>query len=762
MTASRILVLDGETTQALACVRALGRAGHTVFVAGVGRRPLAAWSRHCRGRFRLDDETLTAFGPLRTWAHAHGIQVVLPQTERACILCNLQRDAWEQLGIAVGCGPQDLIWGAFDKARTLELAEACGVRVPPRRVPQSLEDGRAAAQELGYPVVVKPRFSHFWQGGRFISGDGSRYARDPAELEASMLACRQEAFWPLIQGFVPGQGKGVFALCDHGTPLAWFAHERLRDVRPSGSGSSLRRSTPLDPRLQAPAARLLAAWRWHGPAMVEFRDDGTSEPCLIEVNGRFWGSLELAIASGVDFANLWVNLLRGERLEPPAEYATGVTLRWLWGDVKRMLHIARGRPRGYPEAYPSVLGGLREVLGPQPRGTRSETWSADDRWPALGEWVQGIGQLLGRNGHHGRASATVKTASNGRRSGPLRVFMITSGWPQPGQPQTTHFIKRQAEFLRAAGVQVDVFHFRGERRPWNYVLAWLRARWRLALGRYDLVHAQFGQSGLLALPKTHPLVVTYRGSDLLGIVGPGCRYTRAGRILQRLTRMVATRADAVIVVSEHMKPHLPPSVPATVLPSGLDLTLFRPIPRDAARARLGLALDRRLVLFAGNPAVPRKRYDLARRVIELVGGSPPVELKVAWGVPHADMPYLMSACDALLFTSMQEGSPNVVKEALACDLPVVSVHVGDVAERLHGIEGCELCPDDRPETIAAALERVLARRQRIAGRDTVIQLDETALTAQLIELYHAVVRGAPRGVYPQAMDSLADPVHHAG
>ena len=761
--ASRILVLDGETTQALACVRALGRAGHTVYVAGTGRRPLAAWSRHCSGRFRLGDETLAAFGPLRDWAHANGIEVVLPQTERSCILCNLERTAWEELGIVVGSGPDDLISGAFDKVRTLEVAEGCGVRVPPQHVPQSLEDGRAAAQTIGYPVVVKPRFSHFWHGGRFTSGEGSRYARDPAELEARMLECRQDTLWPLIQGFVPGQGKGVFALCDHGRPLAWFAHERLRDVRPSGSGSSLRRSVSLDPRLQEPAARLLAALAWHGPAMVEFRDDGTNEPCLLEVNGRFWGSLELAIASGIDFPNLWVRLLRGERIEPPAPYATGVTLRWLWGDIKRLLHIAQGRPPGYSGSYPSVLGGLREVLGPQPTGTRSETWNADDRWPAVGEWVQGIGQLVRRNGHNGRATPTVKTAStNGAATRPLRVFMITSGWPQPGQPQTTHFIKRQAEFLRAAGVHVDVFHFKGERRPWNYVLAWFRARWHLAFGDYDLVHAQFGQSGLLALPKTQPLVVTYRGSDLLGIVGPGCTYTRAGRILQRFTRMVGKRADAVIVVSEHMKHHLPAGVPAKVLPSGLDLTLFRPIPRDEARKHLGLPPDSRLLLFAGNPDVPRKRYDLARRAIDLVGGAPPAELKVAWGVPHRDMPYLMSACDALVFTSMQEGSPNVVKEALACNLPVVSVSVGDVADRLRGIEGCELCADDRPETIAAAVERVLARGQRIAGRETVMQLDETALTRQVIELYNTVVNRTPTGARPPSVHSFSGAAHHAG
>ena len=325
---------------------------------------------------------------------------------------------------------------------------------------------------------------------------------------------------------------------------------------------------------------------------------------------------------------------------------------------------------------------------------------------------------------------------------PIRVLMITSAWPTPGQPRTTHFIKRQADFLRAAGVVVDVFHFDGEQRPSQYARAWVRARRQLDPARYDLVHAQFGQSGLLALPKRLPLVVTFRGSDLLGIVSDGNgRYTWKGRVLQGVSRLVARHADAVIVVSEPMKRCLPPSVLAAVIPSGLDLELFRPLPRDEARRSLNLRLDRRYVLFVGKPTQARKRAALARRAVELLERSCPAELITAWGVPHQDVPLYMNACDALVCTSMQEGSPNVVKEALACDTPVVSVPVGDVPTRLAGIEGCELCADDRPETIAAALARVLRRGQRVRGRATVAGLDEALLTQQVIAIYRSVLGG---------------------
>jgi predicted ATP-grasp superfamily ATP-dependent carboligase len=394
-TARRVLVLDGHTNEALACARSLGRAGHTVYVASPRPAPLAAWSRYAAARFRHAGETLAAFAAVRDWAQARGVEIVLPLGERACLLCNAERAAWESAGMTVGCAPERTLRRAFDKAETLDYAARAGVRIPPTRFPTSLAECRAAAAAVGYPCVVKPRRSHAWTGTGFVPDRGACYASTPRELEAAVGNRRDGEDWPLVQGFVPGSGKGVFALCDHGRSVAWFAHERLRDVRPSGSGSSLRRSAPLPARLRAPAERLLAALAWHGPAMVEFRDDG-GEPCLMEVNGRFWTSLQLAINAGVDFPALWIAILSGDPVPAPHGYREGVTLRWLWGDVKRFLYILAGRPPGYPGRYPSIAQGLRELLGRQPPGTRLEAWDRHDPWPALGEWVTGIGDLWRR------------------------------------------------------------------------------------------------------------------------------------------------------------------------------------------------------------------------------------------------------------------------------------------------------------------------------------------------------------------------------
>ena len=300
------------------------------------------------------------------------------------------------MGITVGCAPAETLLQAFDKGRVIARAEACGVSVPSTQFPDSLAACHAAAEVVGFPCVVKARCSNVPTKTGFARDPGPGYAASHAELEDVVRARRQGEQWPLVQGWVAGQGKGVFALCDHGRVVAWFAHERLRDVQPSGSGSSLRRSAPTEARLRAPAERLLAALEWHGPAMVEFRDDGVHPPWLIEVNGRFWGSLALAIAAGVDFPLLWIRMLGGEAVTAPPDYRDGVVVRWLWGDVKRFFHILRGRPRGYRAPYPGRAQAVWELFGPQPAGTRSETWDRHDPWPAVGEWVEGLRELVAR------------------------------------------------------------------------------------------------------------------------------------------------------------------------------------------------------------------------------------------------------------------------------------------------------------------------------------------------------------------------------
>jgi glycosyltransferase involved in cell wall biosynthesis len=321
--------------------------------------------------------------------------------------------------------------------------------------------------------------------------------------------------------------------------------------------------------------------------------------------------------------------------------------------------------------------------------------------------------------------------------------MVTSEWPTPQRPYHAPYLVQQVEFLRRLGVDVEVFPFRGARRPLNYLKAWVRLRRHLRQHQYDLLHAQFGQSALLAWPRRLPLVVTFHGCDLQGVKRPDGTMSWSGRFLQMLCQRVARHADAVILVSERMRRFIPRSVQASVIPTGLNFDEIPLVPRAEARRRLGLAAAERLVLFVGNPAETVKRHALARQAVDVLNRSYPARLVVGWGVLRPEILLLMNACDVLLMTSIQEGSPCVVKEALACDLPIVSLDVGDVPVRVSHVAGCEICEDERPVTIAAALERVLRRSERVRGREAVQELDERLLAARITDIYQTVLSKAP-------------------
>jgi glycosyltransferase involved in cell wall biosynthesis len=322
--------------------------------------------------------------------------------------------------------------------------------------------------------------------------------------------------------------------------------------------------------------------------------------------------------------------------------------------------------------------------------------------------------------------------------------MLTSVWPTPEHPELAPFVVRQVQSLRKQGVDVKVFPVNGRKSPKRYFRAWIEVRALLARGAYDLVHAQWAQSAVPSLPATVPLVVTFRGSDVEGIVNAGQRYTVSGWALRQIARTVARAADEAILVAASLA-RLLPRREYHVIPSGLDLNLFRPCPQSEARARLGLAPERRYIFFAAAPHNPVKRYRLARSAVERLDARYNAELIVAGTVAPDLMPLYMNACDAMLLTSSHEGSPNVVKEALACNLPVVSTDVGDVGERIKNVEGCVLCQSDDPQALAAALEGVLERKQRIAGRAAVEDLSESLLTRKVIAVYERALSNGKSG-----------------
>jgi hypothetical protein len=171
--------------------------------------------------------------------------------------------------------------------------------------------------------------------------------------------------------------------------------------------------------------------------------------------------------------------------------------------------------------------------------------------------------------------------------------------------------------------------------------------------------------------------------------------------------------------------------------------LFSPEPRQEARAALGLPPDKSLVLFCAGMR-PEKRFDIVQAAVDILSArDKDVQLVVATAQPHDTIPHYMNACDVLVLTSEYEGSPTVVKEAMACNLPIVSVDVGDVREVMAGTDGCYIC-ERTPDDVAAGLAQALARQQRTNGRENIKHLSLDNIAARLIAEYESVLRARVR------------------
>lgn len=323
----------------------------------------------------------------------------------------------------------------------------------------------------------------------------------------------------------------------------------------------------------------------------------------------------------------------------------------------------------------------------------------------------------------------------------LKVLFVTSMWPDDVRPWYGPFVKRQADSLEALGVKIDALPIRGYAGRGAYGEA---AAAVARLNRhcpYDVVHAHYGHAGLVArLQFRAPLVVTYWGSDLLGTPRSEGGITLKTRIEAAVFRQLAPVCAATMTQSVQMEGRLPLSCRSRnhVIPAGIDLERFKPLGRDDARGQLGWDPTRKVALFAANPDLSTKNFPLAQEVCgRLSENGHPVDLRVAWGVDPDLIPVWMSAADALLFPSRSEGSPNVIKEAMAAELPIVSTPVGDVEERLRGVPGCFVRPSD-PEELADALVAALAHGRTPEARTAVAPLGMRAIGERVVSVYESV------------------------
>lgn len=388
-----MLVTDADQRAALAVVRSLGRAGYRVLVGGSRRRTLAGASRYCSLPIELPDplaEPASFAEAVISAVARHSVEMLIPISESSLLSILAHRS---RFGTCLIPFPDlETFQRVCDKTEVLRIAAEEGIAIPVQVV---LETAGASihASLPPFPLVLKPARSVSTSDGEH-SKHRVRHAADRHELDEALAALPPSAYPLIVQQRIVGPGTGIFLLVWDGKPRAVFAHRRLREKPPAGGVSVYRESVVADPALVERSRRLLARLNWQGVAMVEYKiDASTGMPYLMEINGRFWGSLQLAIDAGVDFPRLLLEVATGGGPPSPPDFTLGVCSRWWWGDVDHLLAMLRKSAvaLSLPPDHPGRWRTLADFLIPR-AANRNETLQLDDPKPFLIEtleWLSG-------------------------------------------------------------------------------------------------------------------------------------------------------------------------------------------------------------------------------------------------------------------------------------------------------------------------------------------------------------------------------------
>lgn len=308
----------------------------------------------------------------------------------------------------------------------------------------------------------------------------------------------------------------------------------------------------------------------------------------------------------------------------------------------------------------------------------------------------------------------------------MRVLCLTNMYPSPEEPSIGSFVRDQVDDLRDLGVDVDVLAFDGRVRRSNYARAAAQLRARLRRDSFDLVHAHYGLTGAVSLAQRRvPVVTTFHGSDVGYIPWQA-----------RVSWLVARATTPIFVARLHAE--LVGMATAWVIPAGVSLAEFRTMPRGEARRRLGWPETGTRVLLPGARANVRKGAPLFDAVVDALRADGAVTAVALEGFEREQVCDVLNAVDVVLVTSLWEGSPVTVKEALACGTPVVSVAVGDVPQMLEGLPGCSCHPRD-PDSLADGVRAALRSTDRESLRRRASAYDRPTLARRVVQVYESVL-----------------------
>ena len=330
----------------------------------------------------------------------------------------------------------------------------------------------------------------------------------------------------------------------------------------------------------------------------------------------------------------------------------------------------------------------------------------------------------------------------------MRVLVFTNMYPFPAMPFYGSFVKDEVDAVRKSGVDVDVYFVNGKASKSNYIGAPFGLIRRLRERSYDVIHVHHSFCAFFAtLQKSIPVVWTFHEGEITS----DADVVRADRAIKRLAyskgfkRAMARRVDAVVVVSSHLIEPLG-LTDADTIPCGIDTRVFRPMDKTEAKERLGLDPAGKYVLFPSAPDRLEKRFELAEAGVTAYNRRSGAVLQLIGldNVPHDEVPLRMNACELLLMTSAFEASPVTIREALACNVPVISTDVGDVKAVIDGIDGCYIVDSDAGD-IADKIDEALSRTTQFASRDNMADYSLDVTSKKLVALYERVIEQKRRG-----------------
>ncbi|MBD3155530.1 MAG: ATP-grasp domain-containing protein [Candidatus Aenigmarchaeota archaeon] len=335
-----ILVTDGEERVGYNVMKSLGKKGVDVTSCSKTEISASSFSRYCKGHFTYPDPSKNTDDFLKRILNEvtkKKYEMIIPVSDFSVIPISENREKFHRF-TKIPIASHKSILLAYNKIETLKMAMENEIPCPEIFFPKNTRDLKEISEKLEYPIVIKPAVSQRWNQNK-TKYQKVQMAFSEKELFEKYKILYDRKYPPIVQEYIPGTGYGFFGLYNNSELRASFVHRRIREF-PVGKGASTLRESVENRRIRKFGDKLLKLMKWHGVAMVEFKmDSRTNEPKLMEVNGRFWGSLNLPISSGIDFPYLLYKMTKDGDIRPIHKYKTDVKSRWLMGDIFRMISI---------------------------------------------------------------------------------------------------------------------------------------------------------------------------------------------------------------------------------------------------------------------------------------------------------------------------------------------------------------------------------------------------------------------------------------